>query len=207
MVAPTDCLPNLIGGLMTTASLRVLVVEDDYFAAEQLAREIRANGDVVVGPFADVHDAIERVGLVQAAILDVKVQDETSFQVADSLVHHGIPFVFLTAYDPQVVPTRFSRRQVYAKPTHAGPLLHDLHERHRAIPPEAGDSVETIVLDMIRRARGIMPDKASADRLVEAALLRAIAETRECGMDNDVRARLMDLLEDEHRQRGRLYLQ
>lgn len=191
---------------MATASLRILVVEDDYFMAERLAREIRANGDVVVGPFADVHDAIGLVGAVQAAILDVKVQDETSFQVADSLICHDIPFVFLTGYDPQVVPARFKRRHVYAKPSHAAPLLHDLHERHRAIAADTGDSVETIVIEMIRRARGIMPDQASADRLVEATLLRAIAETRESRMDGDIRARLLNLLDEEYRQRSKLHL-
>ncbi|MFD2816599.1 hypothetical protein ACFSYD_22800 [Paracoccus aerius] len=69
---------------MTDTSLRILVVEDDFLTAQRLTTEIRANGDHVVGPFADVHDAIHCVGLAQAAILDVRVQDETSFQVADS---------------------------------------------------------------------------------------------------------------------------
>lgn len=79
---------------MKVEPLRVLVVEDDFFTAESLSREIRAEGDTVVGPFADVHEAIQLAGLVQAAILDVWVQDETSFVVADSLVHHGIPLSF-----------------------------------------------------------------------------------------------------------------
>lgn len=101
---------------MTSASLRILVLEDDYFTAERLCREIRANGDTVVGPFTDVHDAMPYVELVQAAILDVKVHDETSFQVADSLTHHNLPFVFLTGYDQEVVPARFERRHVIASP-------------------------------------------------------------------------------------------
>ncbi|WP_207101268.1 response regulator [Paracoccus shandongensis] len=192
---------------MTASSLQILVVEDDFFAADKLSREIRAGGDTVVGPFADVHDAIQRVGLVQAAILDVRVQDESSFQVADSLTHHGIPFVFLTGYDPQAVPARFSRRHVYTKPSHAAPLLHDLHQQHRAMAPHQADSIEAAVIEMIRRSRAVMPDEASADRLVEAALLRAIAETTESRMEGDVRARLMELLDDEYCQRGRLHLQ
>lgn len=192
---------------MTLDSLRILVVEDDFFVADRLSREIRADGDTVVGPFADVHDAIQRVGLVQAAILDVRVQDENSFQVADSLIHNGIPFVFLTGSDPQAVPPRFMRRHVYTKPSHAAPLLHDLHEQHRAMAPPETDSIEAAVLEMVRRSRGVMPDEASADRLVEAALLRAIAETAECRMEGDVRARLLALLDDEYRERGKLHLQ
>ncbi|MTE01601.1 hypothetical protein GIY56_15035 [Paracoccus sp. YIM 132242] len=192
---------------MTFDPLHILVVEDDFFVADKLSREIRAGGDTVVGPFADVHDAIHRVGLVQAAILDVRVQDESSFQVADSLNHHGIPFVFLTGYDPQAVPVRFPRRHVYTKPSHAAPLLHDLHQQHRALAPHEIDSVQAAVLEMIRRSRAVMPDEASADRLVEAALLRAIAETTERRMEGDVRTRLLDLLEDEYSQRGKLHLQ
>lgn len=192
---------------MTSDCLRILVVEDDFFAADKLSREIRAGGDAVVGPFADVHDAIQRVGLVQAAILDVQVRDERSFQVADSLIHHGIPFVFLTGYDPQAVPVRFSRRHIYTKPSHAAPLLHDLHEQHRALVPAETDSIEAAVIEMIRRSRAVMPDEASADRLVEAALLRAIAETAESRMEGDLCARLLDLLQDEYSQRGRLHLQ
>ncbi len=200
-------MPNPTGVMMTSECLRVLVVEDDFLAAERLCREIRAGGDTVVGPFADVHDAIQRVGLVQAAILDVQVQDETSFQVADSLIHHKIPFVFLTGYDPNAIPARFVRRHVYTKPSHAAPLLHDLHEQHRAIAPQDIDSMEAIVIEMIRRSRSIMPDESSADRLVEAALLRAIAETRDGRMEGNIRARLMGLLEVEHRKRGNLHLQ
>ncbi|MFC3629382.1 response regulator [Paracoccus angustae] len=193
---------------MTSECLRILVVEDDFFAADKLSREIRAEGDAVVGPFADVHDAIQRVGLVQAAILDVQVQNESSFQVADSLAHHGIPFVFLTGHDPQAVPARFPRRHVYTKPTHAAPLLHDLHEQHRALVPQDNiDSIENTVIEMIRRSRAVMPDESSADRLVEAALLRAIAETAESRMEGDLSARLLDLLDDEYSRRGRMHLQ
>lgn len=192
---------------MISDCLRILVVEDDFFAAHKLSEEIRAGGDKVVGPFADVHDAIHRVGLVQAAILDVRVQDESSFHVADSLVHHGIPFVFLTGFDPQAVPARFERRHVYTKPSHAAPLLHDLHAQHRAMAAPDTSSIELVVVEMMRRSRVVMPDETSADRLVEAALMQAIAETTQGPPVADMGARLLDLLEDEYRQRGRLYLQ
>lgn len=192
---------------MKVEPLRVLVVEDDFFTAESLSREIRAEGDTVVGPFADVHEAIQLAGLVQAAILDVWVQDETSFVVADSLVYHGIPFVFLTGSDPQLIPARFSDRHTYTKPGPVAPLLHDLHQQHRAIVPPDDDCMEAIVIEMMRRARHLIPDKASADRLVEGALLRAIAETGQGRMEGDVRAQLLTFLDNEYCQRAKLCLQ
>lgn len=192
---------------MTFEPLRILLVEDDFFMAQKLSREIRAEGHTVVGPFPDVHEAIQYVGLVQAAILAAWVQEEPSFPVADSLARHDIPFVFLTSSNPQVIPARFARHHIYAKPSPAAPLLHDLHQQHRAIVPQEGDSMEVVVIEMIRRARGLLPDEASADRLVEGALLRAIAETKESGMEGDIRTRLLSVLDDEYCRRGKRCLQ
>lgn len=191
---------------MTETSLRILVVEDDFLTAQRLTNEIRANGDHVVGPFADVHDAIHCVGLVQAAILDVRVQDETSFLVADSLIHGGIPFVFLTGYDRRQIPHRFSAR-VFSKPSTAAPLLDNLHREYDRIARHQDDSVEMVVIEMMHLARSMMPDKASAERLVEAALVRAIREQGEGTVPPDARGWLLHLLNREHQERGRIHLQ
>ncbi|WP_347140637.1 response regulator [Paracoccus sp. SSK6] len=192
---------------MTFEPLRILLVEDDFFIAETLAREIRAEGDAVVGPFSDIHEAIQYVGLVQAAILDVLVQDETSFSLADSLIRHEVPFIFLTEADPRLIPVRFADRHIYAKPSPATPLLHDLHQQHRAIVSQDGTNLEAAVIEMIHRARDLMPNEQSADRIVEGTLLRAIAETKDNRMEDDIRAYMLNLLYDEYRQRGRLCLQ
>ena len=191
---------------MPRVSLLILVVGDDYLLAAKLARNIIAAGDIMVGPFANVHEAISRVGLVQAAILDVKVRGETSFEVADSLFRDDVSFVFMTGNDSKVIPARFQRQRIYAKPSHVGSILHDLHMQHRNIGPHHDDSLEAIVLDMIHRSCTIMPDRASADRLVEAVLLRAIAEAKDCRFKDDMRPRLMDMLDEEYRQHGRRFL-
>ena len=191
---------------MPKVSLRILVVVDDYLLASKLARNIIAAGDVVVGPFADVHEAISRVGLVQAAILNVKVGGETSFEVADSLFRNEVPFVFMTGCESEIIPKRFQRQHIYAKPSHVAPILHDLHMQHRSIGPPNHDTLEAIVLDMIHRSCALMPDRASADRLVETVLLRAIAETKEGRFQGDIRPLLMDMLAEEHRLHGRRFL-
>lgn len=195
------------GTRMTERSLRILVVEDDFLTAQRLANEIRANGDEVVGPFADVHDAIRRVELAQAAILDIRVQDENSFLVADSLAHGGIPFVFLTGYDRCVIPPRFADRLVYTKPSCAAPLLDNLHREHRRTAQDEDDSIEHVVIEMMHQARRLMPDEASVERLVEASLLRAISEQSDNPAPSDVRGWLLGLLEAEYQDRGRIYLQ
>lgn len=144
---------------------------------------------------------------MQAAILDVLVQDETSFSLADSLIHHEVPFIFLTDSDPRLIPVRFADRHIYAKPSPATPLLHDLRQQHRAIVSQDGNNLEAAVIEMIHRARDLMPNEESADRIVEGAMLRAIAETKDNRMEDDIRAYMLSLLYDEYRQRGRLCLQ
>ncbi|TGN62483.1 hypothetical protein E4L95_06575 [Paracoccus liaowanqingii] len=191
---------------MTGNGLRIMVVEDDFLVASKLASEIRANGDQVVGPFADIQDAIGRVSVIQGAILDVRMQGGTSFPVADFLADCGIPFVFLTGYDLRQIPFRFQDRGVFAKPSTASPLLANLHRQHDAILLEGEDSLDAVVIEMLRRARHLMPDDSSAERLVEGVLLRAIAEAGNRLQGPAMRSWLMTLLRDEHQQRGRFHL-
>lgn len=67
------------------------------------------------------------------------------------------------------------------------------------------DSMEAVVRDVIRRSCALMPDRASADRLTEAVLLRAIAENTKGRLTN-FRLQLMGMLDEEHRLRGRRFL-
>jgi len=67
------------------------------------------------------------------------------------------------------------------------------------------DSMETLVRDVIRRSSVLMPDRASADRLTEAVLLRAIAENNK-GRLTDPRLQLMGMLDEEHRLRAKRFL-
>ena len=67
------------------------------------------------------------------------------------------------------------------------------------------DSMEAVIRDVIRRSCVLMPDRASADRLTEAVLLRAIAENAKSRF-TDFRLQLMGILDEEHRLRGRRFL-
>ena len=67
------------------------------------------------------------------------------------------------------------------------------------------DSMEAVIRDLIRRSCALMPDRASADRLTEAVLLRAIAENAKSRF-TDFRLQLMGILDEEHRLRGRYFL-
>ena len=71
------------------AGRRVLLVEDEYFIADDAARVFKTGGAEVIGPVASVHGALallaDTPGL-DGAVLDVNLQGEMAFPLADALV-------------------------------------------------------------------------------------------------------------------------
>ncbi|WP_294645805.1 response regulator [uncultured Aureimonas sp.] len=98
---------------------QILLVEDDFLIARPLAEKLEDAGATVVGPTATIEESIAliaRVPDIDAALMDVNLAGEMSYPVAYDLVRRGVPFVFLTAYDPSLVAARFRDVPVFAKP-------------------------------------------------------------------------------------------
>lgn len=187
--------------------ISIMVVEDDYFAATDLKAAIESNGDFVVGPFADVHDAISRTGLAQAAILDIKLGEENSFLLAESLICNEIPFVFLSGYDRSVLSRRLEGQKLYNKPVNPGIILADLHLRYAEREDQRQQpTIELVVIKLMEEARLLMPDAAAAERLVAAVLRRAINDTEAGIRGLGTLVGLREILLDEHYRRANRYL-
>lgn len=98
---------------------RVLVVEDEYFLAMHLKRDLAAVGAVVVGPVASVADALALIASepnIDAAVLDVNLRGEFSYPVADALLLRGVPIVLTTGYADGELDTRFPKVPRCEKP-------------------------------------------------------------------------------------------
>jgi len=69
----------------------VLVVEDDYFIAEEICAALRQKGASVIGPAADVeHGRMLMAGQpLDCAVLDVNLHGEHVFELAGELRHAG----------------------------------------------------------------------------------------------------------------------
>jgi CheY-like chemotaxis protein len=102
----------------TLAHRRVLVVEDEYFIADDMARALQKLGAEVVGPVPtrDKALALVEAGRVDAAVLDINLRGQTVFPVADALRERGVPFVFATGYDPSTVPAEYQDVPRWEKP-------------------------------------------------------------------------------------------
>jgi DNA-binding response OmpR family regulator len=95
-------MPNL-----SYAHHRILVIEDQPMLADHIKRSLQRMGALVIGPVSSVSTALgmlDAVPVVDGAILDIDLHDETSLAIADALREREIPFVCTTAEDPAVIP-------------------------------------------------------------------------------------------------------
>jgi ActR/RegA family two-component response regulator len=108
--------------MMKLDGKRILLVEDEYFIVQDLARAFTAAGAVVLGPAATLSDALQLVassGPLDGAVLDINLQGEMVFPLADVLVTRGVALVFATGYDREVIPARFDAYVRCEKPANA----------------------------------------------------------------------------------------
>jgi CheY-like chemotaxis protein len=106
------------------ASPGILVVEDEYLIRMLLEDMLDELGYTVAAAVGSISEASEhaKAGQFQAAILDVNVDGQEIFPVADALAERGLPFVFVTGYGESSLPERFRGRPALQKPFQADRL-------------------------------------------------------------------------------------
>jgi len=97
---------------------RVLIVEDEYFLADDMAQALQKLGAQVIGPVPTPDKALALLAdePVDAAILDINLKGQMVFPVADALREQGVPFVFATGYDENAVPEAYKDVPRWEKP-------------------------------------------------------------------------------------------
>ena len=108
----------------SVAQKRVLVVEDEYLIRmllEDMLADLGYDVAAAVGTVAEA-SAFAASGDFNAAILDVNLDGQEIFPVADILAKRGLPFVFVTGYGEQSLPERYRGRPALQKPFQAEQL-------------------------------------------------------------------------------------
>ncbi len=101
---------------------RILIVEDDYYAAFGMAEELAHCGAEILGPVPSLSGAfmlLNQAEAVDGAVLDIELRDDQVFPLAEELQRRGVPFAFATAYDPKLIPTAFRGVPNRMKPAEA----------------------------------------------------------------------------------------
>jgi len=107
-----------MSGEADLSGCRVLVVEDDFYLATDAARALSVAGAEVLGPCATEADAREELAQARpdAVLLDINLGSGPTFELAEKLKDENIPFVFVTGYDQDVIPSEFAEVQRLEKP-------------------------------------------------------------------------------------------
>jgi DNA-binding NtrC family response regulator len=109
---------------------KVLVVEDEALLALDLQCTLEEAGYAVIGSSASVSRAkalIEK-SPPDAVLLDVLLESQPDFTLADHLDDRGIPFVFVTVCERSSIATRHARRPLLQKPCTAEQVLTTLRD-------------------------------------------------------------------------------
>ena len=86
--------------MSTLSGLSVLLVEDEYLIAldaEQMLRDLGVRDVEIVSTFDNAQKQTQ-TGAFDVAVLDVNINGQLSFPIAEILKSRNIPFVFATGY-------------------------------------------------------------------------------------------------------------
>lgn len=97
---------------------RILIVEDGALVADELAHLLERWGYEIAGPAPRLRVAEELVRResIDGALLDINLNGEEVFPLAQWLHDHDVPFIFLTGYHDAMLPDRFADNPRLNKP-------------------------------------------------------------------------------------------
>jgi two-component sensor histidine kinase/DNA-binding response OmpR family regulator len=97
---------------------RLLLIEDEMLVGMMMHDTLTELGFDVVGPISTMSGAAEAIEHEEfdAAILDVNLNGEFIYPLADIVASRGLPFVFVTGYSAEGIESRFAKVPVLQKP-------------------------------------------------------------------------------------------
>ena len=125
---------------------RVLLVEDEMLAVWLLEEMLADLGCAVVGPAASVNQALAMIDAeaIDVAVLDVNLNGQMSYPIADALATRGVPFVFSTGYDKDTLLDGYRIFPVLQKPFHRSELSDALAKLLTPKEPSVGSVIAAI---------------------------------------------------------------
>jgi DNA-binding response OmpR family regulator len=107
------------------SGISVLVLEDDYYLADDARHALEDAGATVLGPCsraAEAADLAER-SRPDCALVDVNLGGGPNFAPAQALIERGVSVIFVTGYDCTVIPPNLAHVPCLQKPAHARKIV------------------------------------------------------------------------------------
>jgi DNA-binding LytR/AlgR family response regulator len=112
---------------------RLIIVEDEYLIAINLAEALEDSGAEIAGLAGSVEDARALIEAekdrLDGAVLDVNLGGDRVYPVADMLMACRVPFVFATGYDLWAIPGAYAAAPRCEKPIRISILARLLAEQ------------------------------------------------------------------------------
>lgn len=108
----------------------MLVVEDDFFLAEESREALEEAGATVLGPYGRADEAIGSLdeNLPECAVLDLNLGSGPSFEVARAVKARGVPMFLVTGYDENIIPPDLAGTPCLQKPVGRAKLVQAVTE-------------------------------------------------------------------------------
>jgi DNA-binding response OmpR family regulator len=108
----------------------VLVVDDDYYLAEDSRQALEEAGAAVVGPYGRADEAL---GSLQEqppefVVLDLNLGSGPNFEVARAVKARGLPMILVTGYDRNIIPPDLADTPCLQKPVSRTKLVQAVTE-------------------------------------------------------------------------------
>ncbi len=113
----------------------MLVVEDDYFWADELSRGLRRAGVVVLGPTGTLASALALLAPepdLDAAVIDMNLRGERAEPLVDRLLSLRVPVLLVTGYECSSLTVAHADLPCLEKPVALSAVLTALG---RLLPP------------------------------------------------------------------------
>jgi DNA-binding NtrC family response regulator len=93
----------------------ILVVEDEYFLADDCASLVKRAGFDVAGPYGSIEEDLD-LKEIAGAVIDINLRGTGVFPLLDRLLEMNIPVVVYTGYNE--LPEKYAMVPRVIKPTH-----------------------------------------------------------------------------------------
>lgn len=113
----------------------ILVVEDEYFLADDCASLATKAGFNVAGPFDNIEEAFGALDRVDGALIDINLANIFAYPLLDELLRRKIPIVIYTGY--QSLPPQYVHLPCYRKPDDCSKPIEHLRKAVRNVPRNA----------------------------------------------------------------------
>ena len=166
--------------------LHLLIAEDEWLLASDLATFFADMGAIILGPVATVEQAGRHAKAAEAAILDIDLHGRHVFPIADELMRRNVPFVFFSGYDEIAIPEHLRFASSLSKTSSPAAVVDALFPPKAspeavavAQPGSAAEEVVALLPKLRLTARLLLDDAGASDRLVEHTLEQALEDIDE----------------------------